>query len=68
MYGAITNPTKPNIICHGCGEKGHIIANCPKKGKGKGKSVGFQNNISNKGGKGGTPQSAVGYQGKGGYQ
>eukprot|EP00973_Karenia_brevis_P023937 3300739-Karenia_brevis.AAC.1 len=31
--GAITNPTNPNIICHGCGEKGHIIANCPKKGE-----------------------------------
>eukprot|EP00973_Karenia_brevis_P067424 9377170-Karenia_brevis.AAC.1 len=55
--GAITNPTNPNIICHGCGKRGHIIANCPDKGKGKGKMGGAQSQIGNKGGKGGVPQS-----------
>eukprot|EP00973_Karenia_brevis_P077448 10759972-Karenia_brevis.AAC.1 len=36
--GAITNPTNLNIVCYKCGGKGHIGANCPNKGKGKGKS------------------------------
>eukprot|EP00973_Karenia_brevis_P075663 10513691-Karenia_brevis.AAC.1 len=55
--GAITNPINPNIICHGCGERGHITANCPKKGKGKGKSGLNQNRDFSKGAKGGKPQS-----------
>eukprot|EP00973_Karenia_brevis_P041029 5677202-Karenia_brevis.AAC.1 len=48
-------------------ERGHIVANCRKKGKGKGKSGGFQSNIGNKG-KGGGFQSNIGSKGKGGYQ
>eukprot|EP00973_Karenia_brevis_P051183 7109032-Karenia_brevis.AAC.1 len=57
--GAITNPNNPNIVCHGCGGKSHIIANCPNQGKGKGKDgskgsppgkgkAGFQNNFGGK--------------------
>eukprot|EP00973_Karenia_brevis_P091366 12407118-Karenia_brevis.AAC.1 len=35
--GAITNPSNPNIKCYACGGIGYVGANCPNKGKGKGK-------------------------------
>lgn len=29
---------KSDVVCHGCGQKGHYKDSCPNKGKGRGKA------------------------------
>ena len=39
--------SKPAVTCHGCGEKGHIVRNCPKSSpKGRGSSNNFRSSRS----------------------
>eukprot|EP00973_Karenia_brevis_P031004 4276831-Karenia_brevis.AAC.1 len=45
----IRDRNKPNIKCYGCGGLGHIGANCPNKGKGKGKDGGGTGGFQGKG-------------------